>query len=131
MKWSHRIQIVTGQTCIHISLHLLLASILVWGWRHQALMQVSMVLLVLYCGVFIVMMLAQRISRLRNLGDFLEDVSTTYYFGAAMLVLLLLSQLINNHLLLGGIGLLMLAGPAALSLLAREPQAHASEKRRH
>lgn len=130
MKWSNRIQIVTGQTCVHISLHLLLIAALVWGWKHQSLIQVSMVLLAMYSSVFIAMMLTQRIPRLRNLGDFLEDVTTTYYFGAAMLVLFLLSRVIHNNLLLGGIGLLMLAGPAVVSLLAKEPTRRAVQKKR-
>ncbi|MCU5772885.1 YbhQ family protein [Erwiniaceae bacterium BAC15a-03b] len=129
MKWSNRIQIVTGQTCVHISLHLLLIAALVWGWKHQALVQVSMVLLAMYSSVFVAMMLTQRIPRLRNLGDFLEDVTTTYYFGAAMLVLLLLSRVIHNNLLLGGIGVLMVAGPAVVSLLAKEPARNVEKKR--
>ena len=129
MKWSNRIQIVTGQTCVHISLHLLLIAALVWGWKHQALIQVSMVMLAMYSAVFIAMLLTQRVARLRNLGDFLEDVTTTYYFGAAMLVLFLLSRVVHNNLLLAGIGLLMLAGPALVSLLAKEPP-HAAQKKR-
>lgn len=130
MKWSNRIQIVTGQTCVHITLHLLLIAALVWGWKHQSLIQVSMVLLAMYSSVFVAMMLTQRIARLRNLGDFLEDVTTTYYFGAAMLVLFLLARVIHNNLLLGGIGLLMLAGPAVVSLLAKEPTRRAVQKKR-
>jgi len=118
MKWSNRIQIVTGQTCVHITLHLLLIAGLVWGWKHQALLQVSTVLLVLYVSVFIVMLLTQRLPRLRHVGDFLEDVTTTYYFGAAMLVLYMLSRVIHHHLLLGVVGVLMLTGPAVVSLLA-------------
>ncbi|KOC92873.1 YbhQ family protein [Winslowiella iniecta] len=129
MKWSNRIQIVTGQTCVHISLHLLLIAALVWGWKHQSLIQVSMVLLAMYSSVFVAMMVTQRIPRLRNLGDFLEDVTTTYYFGAAMLVLFLLSRVIHNNLLVGGIGVLMLAGPAVVSLLAKEPARAAQKKR--
>ncbi|WNN46500.1 MULTISPECIES: YbhQ family protein [Winslowiella] len=129
MKWSNRIQIVTGQTCVHISLHLLLIAALVWGWKHQSLIQVSMVLLAMYSSVFVAMMLTQRIPRWRNVGDFLEDVTTTYYFGAAMLVLFLLSRVIHNNLLVGGIGLLMLAGPAVVSLLAKEPARTAQKKR--
>lgn len=120
MKWSNRIQIVTGQTCVHIALHLLLIAALVWGWKHQALLQVSTILLALYASVFVAMMFTQRLPRLRRIGDFLEDVTTTYYFGAAMLVLLVLSRVIHNNLLLGAVGVVMLAGPALVSLLVKE-----------
>ncbi|RWR02150.1 membrane protein [[Pantoea] beijingensis] len=129
MKWSNRIQIVTGQTCVHITLHLLLIAALVWGWKHQSLIQVSAIMLAMYGAVFIAMLLTQRIARLRNVGDFLEDVSTTYYFGAAMLVLFLLSRVIHNNLLVGCTGIVMLVGPALLSLMAKEPR-HAPQKKR-
>ncbi|WP_158783262.1 YbhQ family protein [Pantoea sp. BAV 3049] len=121
MKWSNRIQIVTGQTCVHITLHLLLIAGLVWGWKHQTLLQVSTVFLAMYASVFAAMLMTQRSPRLRRVGDFLEDVTTTYYFGAAMLVLYLLSRVIHNNLLLGVVGVLMLTGPAVVSLLAKEP----------
>ncbi|HBV38202.1 MAG TPA: hypothetical protein DEF05_00580 [Erwinia sp.] len=121
MKWSNRVQIVTGQTLVHITLHLLLIAALVWGWKHHALLQVSSVLLAMYASVFIAMLPAQHMPRLRRLGDFLEDVTTTYYFGAAMLVLFLLSRVVHNNLLLGCVGVVMLTGPAVVSLLAKEP----------
>ncbi|PKH20963.1 hypothetical protein CIG19_17395 [Enterobacterales bacterium CwR94] len=121
MKWSNRIQIVTGQTCVHISLHLLLIAALVWGWKHQALVEVSSVLLASYGVVFVSMLVTQRIARLRSIGDFLEEASTTYYFGAAMLAIFLISRVVHNSLLLGCLGLVMLIGPAVVSLLAKEP----------
>ncbi|MGV3346323.1 YbhQ family protein [Enterobacteriaceae bacterium LUAb1] len=121
MKWSNRIQIVTGQTCLHISLHLLLIVALIWGWKHQALMVVSAVLLACYGMVFLAMVLIQRITHLRTLGDFLEEVTTTYYFGAAILALFLLSHIIHHSLLLGCLGGVMLAGPALVSLLTKGP----------
>ncbi len=129
MKWSNRIQIVTGQNCVHIALHLLLIAVLVWGWKHQALVQVSTVLVAMYATVFIAMLLTQRIHRLRNVGDFLEDATTTYYFGAAMLVLFLISRVVYNPLLLGCLGVVMLAGPAMVSLLAKEPARRVQKKR--
>lgn len=129
MKWSNRIQIVTGQTCLHITLHLLLLALLVWGWKHQVLMQVSMVLVALYAIVFVAMLLTQSVAQFRRAGDFLEDVTTTYYFGAAILVVFLLSRFVHNPLLLGSIGLLMLAGPALFSLLVKEPVSQTQKKR--
>lgn len=130
MKWSNRVQIVTGQTCIHISLHLLLVVCLIAGWKYQALTEVSLMLLAMYTTVFIMMMFAQRIPRLRRLGDFLEEATTTYYFGAAMLVLFLISRIFHSPLLLGLLGLVMLVGPAVVSLLAKEPSVRRVDKRR-
>ncbi|CAY74959.1 Inner membrane protein ybhQ [Erwinia pyrifoliae DSM 12163] len=83
-------------------------------------MQVSTILLTLYAGVFTAMLLTQRLPHLRRIGDFLEDVTTTYYFGAAMMVLLVLSRIVHNNLLLGAVGVVMLAGPALVSLLVKE-----------
>ncbi|CAK9884511.1 MAG: Inner membrane protein YbhQ [Candidatus Erwinia impunctatus] len=122
MKWSHRIQIVTGQTCIHILLQLILLVVLVTGWRQALLPQVAMTLLAVYSLVFIAMLLSQTRPSLRRIGDFLEDVTTTYYFAAAMLLLYLISRVIHHHLLLGLLGVMMITGPAIISLIAREPQ---------
>ena len=121
MKWSNRIQIITGQNCLHLVMHLLVIAALVWGWKHQALMQVSTILLATYAVIFVAMLVTQRISRLRPLGDFLEDITTTWYFGAAMLVLLLLSRVIPNPVILTAVGVVMVAGPAVVSLLAKDP----------
>lgn len=121
MKWTNRIQITTGQTCLHISLHLLLIAIMLWSWKHHSFIQISMILLGGYYSLFAVMLLMQRTTRMLILKDFLEDVTTNYYFGASILMLLLLSRVIQHSFLLSGIGLLILAGPAAVSLLMREP----------
>ncbi|QHM70359.1 YbhQ family protein [Mixta intestinalis] len=129
MKWFNRIQIVTGQHCLHISLHLLMLVALVWGWRERALVEVSSVLVATYAAVFIAMLLTQRIARLRRVGDFLEEITTTYYFGAAMLVLFLISRVIHNNLLLACLGMVMLVGPALVSLLAKEPAPQPEKKR--
>ncbi|CUU23409.1 membrane protein [Duffyella gerundensis] len=129
MKWSNRIQIVTGQTCVHIALHLLLIAALVWGWKHQALIEVSTVLISAYVTVCLAMIITQRIEHLRTIGDFLEEATTTYYFGAAMLTLFLVSHVVHNNLLVGGLGIIMLAGPAVVSLLAKEPARHIVKKR--
>ncbi len=121
MKWANRIQIVTGQTCLHIALHLAMIGTVIWGWRHQQLMQVSLVLLALYGAIFAVMSLSQRLAGLRRVGDFFEELTTTYYFGAAMLTLYLLSHFLHNNLLLACIGIIILVGPALISLLAKDP----------
>ncbi|WP_343551547.1 YbhQ family protein [Pantoea sp.] len=129
MKWSNRVQIVTGQTCLHIAMHLLVIAALVWGWKHRALVEVSSTLVAAYAVVFIAMLVMQRSARLRRLGDSLEEVTTTYYFGAAMLTLFLISRVIHNNLLLGLLGVVMLVGPALVSLLAKEPVQRIEKKR--
>lgn len=129
MKWSNRVQIVTGQTCVHIAMHLLLMLALIWGWKHRALVDVCSVLVTAYAVVFVAMLVTQQIARFRMLGDYLEEATTTYYFGAAMLSLFLISRFIHNSLFLACFGVMMLLGPALFSLLAREP-AHRVEKKR-
>ncbi|WP_130834477.1 YbhQ family protein [[Erwinia] mediterraneensis] len=129
MKWANRIQIVTGQTCVHIAMHLLLISLLVWGWKNQALPEVCGTLVGAYALVFVAMIVTQRMPRFRMLGDYLEEATTTYYFGAAMLSLYLVSRFIHNNLLLGCLGLVMLVGPAVVSLLAKEPARRVQKKR--
>ena len=59
-------------------------------------------------------------DRWRGIGDVLEEVTTTWYFGVAMIVLWLLSRVMQNNLLLALVGLVILAGPAVVSLLAKE-----------
>jgi len=129
MKWSNRVQIVTGQTCLHIAMHLLVVAVLVWGWKHRALVEVSSTLVAAYAVVFITMLVMQRSARLRRMGDSLEEVTTTYYFGAAMLTLFLISRFIHNNLLIGLLGVVMLVGPALVSLLAKEPVQRIEKKR--
>lgn len=129
MKWVNRIQIVTGQACVHIAMHLLLIALLVWGWKNQMLPEVSAILVSAYAVVFIAMVVTQRIARFRMLGDYLEEATTTYYFGAAMLSLFLVSRFIHHNLLLGCLGLVMLVGPAVVSLLAKEPAGRVQKKR--
>ncbi|MFJ5157948.1 YbhQ family protein [Pantoea sp. NPDC088449] len=129
MKWSNRVQIVTGQTCLHIAMHLLVVAALVWGWKHRALVEMSSTLVAAYAVVFITMLVMQRSARLRRMGDSLEEVTTTYYFGAAMLTLFLISRFIHNNLLIGLLGVVMLVGPALVSLLAKEPVQRIEKKR--
>ncbi|MEL2271755.1 YbhQ family protein, partial [Klebsiella pneumoniae] len=52
-------------------------------------------------------------ARWRDVGDFLEELTTTWYFGAAMIALWLLSRVLHNNLLLA------LAGPASITSPAR------------
>ena len=119
MKWSNRIQIMTGQTCFHIAMHVSIITMLIWGWRHKALVDVSGILVLGYALLLMTMLITQRISRLKRLGDFLEESSTTYYFGAAMLALFLLYRHWQNPFLIGVLGVTLLAGPAIMSLLIK------------
>ncbi|MFX5672584.1 YbhQ family protein, partial [Acinetobacter baumannii] len=59
-------------------------------------------------------------ARWRDVGDFLEELTTTWYFGAAMIALWLLSRVLHNNLLLALAGLVILSGPAVVSLLAKD-----------
>ncbi|MDZ7279020.1 YbhQ family protein [Pantoea eucrina] len=129
MKWSNRVQIVTGQTCLHIAMHALVIAALVWGWKHRALVEVSSTLVAAYAVVFIAMLALQRSARLRRVGDSLEEVTTTYYFGAAMLTLFLISRIVHNNLLIACLGVVMLVGPALVSLLAKAPAPRIEKKR--
>jgi len=76
-------------------LHLLVVAVLVMGWMSGTLVR-------------------------REVGDVLEELTTTWYFGAAMIVLWLLSRVLQNNLLLALAGLAILAGPAVVSLLTKE-----------
>lgn len=129
MKWSNRVQIVTGQNYLHIAMHALVVAALIWGWKHKALVEVCSTLVAAYAVVFITMLALQRSVRLRSLGDYFEEATTTYYFGAAMMTLFLVSRYLHNALLLGCLGLVMLVGPALVSLLIKEPVRHIVKKR--
>ncbi|MCZ4058910.1 YbhQ family protein [Pantoea sp. LMR881] len=129
MKWSNRIQIITGQTYAHIAMHLLVIAALIAGWKHKALVEVCSTLVAAYAVVFIAMLVTQRSARLRTLGDYLEEATTTYYFGAAMMTLFLVSRIFHSTLLLACLGLVMLLGPALVSLLAKEPTRRVEKKR--
>ncbi|MBA2815115.1 YbhQ family protein [Candidatus Pantoea persica] len=129
MKWSNRVQIITGQTCVHIAMHALVIAALVWGWEHRALTDVCSTLVAAYAVVFIAMLVLQHSVRLRSIGDYLEEATTTYYFGAAMMTLFLVSRFVHYALLLGCLGMVMLVGPALVSLLAKEPAVRIEKKR--
>ncbi|KFC01996.1 putative inner membrane protein [Trabulsiella guamensis ATCC 49490] len=122
MKWQQRVRVTTGLSCWQIMLHLLVVAVLVMGWTSGALVRVGLGLCVLY-GVTVVMMLflqRHQEERWRNVGDVLEELTTTWYFGAAMIALWLLSRVLHNNLLLAMAGAVILAGPAVVSLLAKE-----------
>lgn len=129
MKWSNRVQIITGQTCFHIAMHLSIIALLLWGWKHQLLVQVSVGMVASYSLLLVAMLVTQNIAGLRRVGDYLEEASTTYYFGAAMLSLFLLSRVIPHPLLIGGLGVAMLVGPALVSLFAKAPATRTEKKR--
>jgi len=103
-------------------LHLLVVAVLVMGWMSGALVRVGLGLCVLYGVTVLSMLFLQRHheARWREVGDVLEELTTTWYFGAAMIVLWLLSRVLQNNLLLALAGLAILAGPAVVSLLTKE-----------
>ena len=122
MKWQQRIRVATGLSCWQIMLHLLVVAVLVMAWMSGALVRVGLGLCVLY-GVTVLLMLflqRHRDQRWREVADVLEELTTTWYFGAAVIVLWLLSRVLQNNYLLAVAGLAILAGPAVVSLLAKD-----------
>ncbi|QKN82662.1 YbhQ family protein [Scandinavium goeteborgense] len=122
MKWQQQIRVVTGLSCWQIISHLLVVAVLVMGWMSGTLIRVGLGLCALYAVTVVLMLFLQRHheERWREIGDFLEELTTTWYFGAAVIVLWLLSRVVQNHLLLGLAAVVILAGPALLSLLIKE-----------
>jgi hypothetical protein len=103
-------------------LHLLVVAVLVMGWMSGTLVRVGLGLCVLYGVTVLLMLFLQRHHepRWQEVGDVLEELTTTWYFGAALIVLWLLSRVLQNNLLLALAGLAILAGPAVVSLLAKD-----------
>ena len=122
MKWQQRVRVATGLSCWQIMLHLLVVAVLVVGLMSGTLVRVGLGLCVLYGVTVLSMLFLQRHhdARWREVGDVLEELTTTWYFGAAMIVLWLLSRVLQNNLLLALAGLAILAGPAVVSLLTKE-----------
>ena len=113
MKWQQRVRVATGLSCWQIMLHLLVVALLVG-------------LCALYCVTVVMMLVFQRHpeQRWREVADVLEELTTTWYFGAALIVLWLLSRVLENNFLLAIAGLAILAGPAVVSLLAKDKKLH-------
>ena len=122
MKWQQRVRVATGLSCWQLMSHLLVVAVLVMGWMSGTLVRVGLGLCVLYGVTVLSMLFLQRHheARWREVGDVLEELTTTWYFGAAMIVLWLLSRVLQNNLLLALAGLAILAGPAVVSLLTKE-----------
>lgn len=122
MKWQQRVRVATGLSCWQIMLHLLVVALLVVGWMSKTLVHVGVGLCVLYCVTVVMMLVFQHHpeQRWREVADVLEELTTTWYFGAALIVLWLLSRVLENNFLLAIAGLAILAGPAVVSLLAKD-----------
>ena len=133
MKWQQRIRVATGLSCWQIVLHLLVVAALVAGWMNGMLVRVGLGLCALYAVTIILMLVLQRHheARWRDIGDFLEELTTTWYFGAAVIAIWLLSRVLHNNLLLALAGVAILAGPGLLSLLVKEKNAAAKSSRQH
>lgn len=133
MKWQQRIRVATGLSCWQIVLHLLVVAALVMGWMSGSLVRVGLGLCVLYGVTVMLMLMLQRHhdARWRDVGDVLEELTTTWYFGAAMIALWLLSRVLHNNLLLALAGLVILAGPAVVSLLMKDKHASSKSFRQH
>ncbi|PTA93362.1 hypothetical protein CWM66_04845 [Kosakonia sp. H7A] len=122
MKWQQHIRDVTGLSCWQIMLHMLIVALLVMGWMSGSLVRVGLSLCVLYGVSVLLMLFLQRHhdARWRGIGDVLEELTTTWYFGASLIVIWLLSRVLPNHFILAAAGLVILAGPAVVSLLTKE-----------
>jgi len=103
-------------------LHMLIVAVLVMGWTSGMLVHVGLGLCVVYGVSVLLMLFLQRHhdERWREVGDVLEELTTTWYFGASLIVIWLLSRVLQSNLLLALAGLAILAGPAVISLLTKE-----------
>ncbi len=130
MRWQQRVQVTTGLTCWQIMLHFMVVVALLAGWKMKALIPVGLGLCLLYVVTVIAMFVLQRFhsGRLRDIGDFLEELTTTWYFGSAMIALWLLSRVVQSNLLIAAAGLVMIAGPAIYSLLAKDKSGNFASK---
>lgn len=131
MKWQQRIRVTTGLSCWQIMLHLAVIGALLVGWKTASLIPVGVGLCLLYTFTVILMFVFQRFrsgSTLRDVGDFLEELTTTWYFGTAMIALWLLSRVVQSPVLLTIAGLAMIAGPAIYSLVHKEKSGNFSPK---
>ena len=130
MKWQQRIRVATGLGCWQIVLHLLVVAALVLGWMNGMLVRVGLGLCALYAATIILMLALQRHpeARWRGIGDFLEELTTTWYFGTAVIAIWLLSRVLHNNLLLALAGIVILAGPALMSLLVKEKHSARAER---
>jgi len=111
-------------------LHFMVVVALLAGWKMKALIPVGVGLCLLYVATVIAMFALQRFhsGRLRDIGDFLEELTTTWYFGSAMIALWLLSRVVESNLLIAAAGLVMIAGPAIYSLLAKDKSGNFASK---
>ncbi|WP_299997668.1 YbhQ family protein [uncultured Cedecea sp.] len=130
MKWQQRIRVTTGLSCWQIMLHLAVIGALLVGWKTASLIPVGIGLCLLYIFTVILMFAFQhfRSGMLRDIGDFLEELTTTWYFGTALIALWLLSRVVHSPLLLSIAGLAMIAGPAIYSLVHKEKSGNFSSK---
>ncbi|WP_414163221.1 YbhQ family protein [Superficieibacter sp. BNK-5] len=122
MKWQQRVRVATGLSCWQIVLHLLIVALLVASWMGGIMVRVGLGLCVVYSVTVVLMLALQRHHdrRWRDVADVLEELTTTWYFGTALIVLWLISRVVQNNLLLAVAGLAILAGPAVVSLLAKD-----------
>lgn len=130
MKWQQRIRVTTGLSCWQIMLHLTVIAALLVGWKTASLIPVGVGLCLLYIFTVVLMFAFQRFrsGTLRDIGDFLEELTTTWYFGTAMIALWLLSRVIQSSLVLTIAGLVMIAGPAIYSLVVKDKSGNFSSK---
>ena len=98
MKWQQRVRVATGLSCWQIMLHLLVVAVLVMGWMSGAgARRIRFVRAVRRHVSVDAVLQRHHDERWRDVGDFLEELTTTWYFGTAVIVLWLLSRVLHNN----------------------------------
>lgn len=125
MKWQQRVRVATGLSCWQIMLHLLVVALLVVGWMSKTLVHVGVGLCALYCVTVVMMLVFQRHpeQRWREVADVLEELTTTAFWRSADCAVAVV-PCTGKQLLLAIAGLAILAGPAVVSLLAKDKKLH-------
>lgn len=126
MKWQQRVRVATGLSCWQIMLHLLVVALLVVGWMSKTLVHVGVGLCALYCVTVVMMLVFQRHpeQRWREVADVLEELTTTLVFWCSADCAVAVVPRTGKQLLLAIAGLAILAGPAVVSLLAKDKKLH-------
>ncbi|STF44733.1 inner membrane protein [Escherichia coli] len=126
MKWQQRVRVATGLSCWQIMLHLLVVALLVVGWMSKTLVHVGVGLCALYwchgsddAGVS-----APPEQRWREVADVLEELTHDLVFWRSADCAVAVSRVLENNFLLAIAGLAILAGPAVVSLLAKDKKLH-------
>ncbi len=126
MKWQQRVRVATGLSCWQIMLHLLVVALLVVGWMSKTLVHVGVGLCALYCVTVVMMLVFQRHpeQRWREVGRRAGRADHYLVFWRSADCAVAVVPCMENNFLLAIAGLAILAGPAVVSLLAKDKKLH-------